>query len=212
MANISDAFGTIVVKHVGREFLNYLRTVQGSESQAYYKLVEIDQLDQAEVSVDGEVVIDFSTGGRWYYGNNLKGYLQGEWMRASEYTPKSHQEAYDEFVEAVKKKDGIVSVEYTDSDTAMDWMGVGSYTMQGRNGEVEFGEVFDEERITLERYCELYDYTWQEAIEWLYGDEISEAYFKHKEQQRANLPENEIIESSPAEFEEWLATYETQEV
>lgn len=193
MANLSDAFGTITVKNVGQEFLDFLKAVQVYDGS--YILVEQDSMRHAKVAEDGELVLNFSTAGRWAYSYNLAGYLKGEWLQPSEYTPDTYLKAYNTFIEAFKEKDGVIGVEYTDSDTAMDWMGTGEFEMTVNHGEVEFEDKFDAERVTVGKYCKLYDTDEQEAIMLIYGDDTIDKW-------NAYLKENEGKETLT--FDEWV--------
>jgi hypothetical protein len=204
MANLSDAFGTITVDRVGVEFLDFLRKVQGKEKDAYYKLVEIEDLNNAQPTPNGNLKMDFNTFGRWNYFTNVEGYLGGNWMEANEYVPKSHEVAYKKFVKAFNAKNGKITIKYTDSDSAMDWIGTGKVEVVPENGGVSISEAFKEDRMTMHNYCKLYNADLDEAIESLYGDDVAAAYEKYKAKQNANLPTNEIVERSPADFDEWL--------
>lgn len=170
MANISDAFGDIHVERVGKEFLEYLNAVQGDDETAYYKLVEVADLEQAKNNVDknGDLSMSFSTGGRWHYQNNINGYLKGEWMQPIE--------AYDKFLDALISKDGVVDISYTDSDSAMDWMGTGNFRVEAKEGEIIHTETFDEQPITISGYADINGEDEYWALTYLKGEEIAEAY------------------------------------
>jgi hypothetical protein len=203
MANLSDAFGTITVEKVGKEFLEYLRKVQGSDKDAYYKLLEVDDLKQAEVDENNNLSLNFNTFGRWNYSNNVEGYLLGKWMQANEYVPESHQKAYEKFVKAMVRKDGKVTIEYTDSDTAMDWMGTGEIVIEAHEGELALSEAWDEQSpITMEKYCKLYEADEYEALESLYGDEVAAEYDKYVESKKGEKP------LEPAEWFDKVYEYE----
>lgn len=182
MANLSDAFGTISVERVGRELLEFLKDVQGTEGKAYYKLIEIDDLNNAKVDKNNNLEMDFNTFGRWNYFTNVEGFLGGNWMKASEYTPKSHEVAYKKFIKALNDRNGKITIEYTDSDSAMDWIGTGMVEVTPNNGGVSVNESFDEHNMTLELYCKLYQADEEEALEYMYGDEVSAEYMKYVKQ------------------------------
>lgn len=179
MANLSDAFGTVYVEKVGKEFIDFLRGVQGSDEKAYYKLVEVDDLAQSAHAVDedGNLSMNFSTMGRWNYGSNIEGYLQGKWVNEGE-----DKKAYDKFVDALVEKKGTVSIEYTDSDTASNWMGRGFFVMDGTSGEVEFRDQWEDEPMNIAKYAELNGYSPIEALENLHGDEAADAYEKYQDE------------------------------
>jgi len=181
MANLSDAFGDITVEKVGQEFIDYLKQVQGDDAQAYYKLVEVEQLERAEADKDGDLTMSFSTSGRWSYSTNIAGYLRGEWMdsRDTENKDSSNKDAYLKFIQAVIDKGGLVNISYTDSDSAMDWMGTGGFTMQAVDGEIVFADNFEEEDITIAGFAELQGETVEWALEYLYGDEVSDVYYNY---------------------------------
>ena len=200
MANLSDAFGTITVESVGQEFLDYLKAVQGSEEQAYYKLVELDQLENVKPDEKGNLIIDFSTYGRWNYESNIKGYLLGEWAN---FTDDSDEKvAYNKLVDAIIEKKGVVDVDYTDSDGAMDWMGTGGFRLFAENGELHHASSFDEERITVSGYADMNGYSEIEALEMLYGDEVAEKYDKYVKEWKATHEYKEG-DSEPAGPSEW---------
>lgn len=171
MANISDGYGDVIVERVGHELKEFLLEVQ---KDAYYIL--FDDVENMEPDSDGDVEFTFGSGGRWNYESNLRGYLEGEWM-----TGEKEKKAYNKFIRAFKKKDGLISVEYKDSDTSMDWMGEGEYNMSVCEGEVIFEHDFQEEHVTLERFAEVNGYSPMEAIQYLYGDEVAVAYDEYTE-------------------------------
>jgi len=145
MANISDGYGDITVRKVGKEFLQFINKVQEG---AYYLLV--DSTDGVVPDKNGDVGFTFGAGGRWNYGSNIDGYLKGEWMNGDK-----EKKAYNKFIEAFIKKKGMINIDYTDSDMATDWMGEGTFEMSvGENEEIEFSGNFNEESITLERFAE----------------------------------------------------------
>src|SRR5690606_13981685 len=113
MANLSDAFGNIIVDKVGKEFLEFVNTVQRPD--AYYVLVDNSDIEGVEPDENGDMSFDFCTPGRWSYENNLRGYLEGEWLKER---PDKHVDAYDNLIKAIKEKNGRIIVEYKDSDTA----------------------------------------------------------------------------------------------
>lgn len=167
MANISDGYGTITVEGVGQEFKEFLQTVQEG---AYYLLV--DDVENIEPDSDGNVEFTFGAGGRWNYESNIRGYLEGEWMNG-----EKEEKAYKKFIRALKKKDGLVCVEYTDSDIGMDWMGSGRFDMYvDEDKTVQFSHEFEEEPVTIERYAEMNGETTRWALDYIYGDEVGEKY------------------------------------
>lgn len=171
MANISDAFGDITVEKVGREFLDFLEVAQ---KDGYYQLV--DDTTGLQPDDDGDISFGFATGGRWHFGNNINGYLGGEWMNSDE-----EKEAYKKLLKALKEKGGRIIVDYTDSDTAMDWMGTGFFEMYYEDGDLVRSENFDEERITLKGFAELQGESMEWALSYLYGEEVAEAWEKYQE-------------------------------
>ena len=193
MANLSDAFGNIIVQKVGKEFLEFLRTVQ--DKDAYYTLVS--NLDDLIPDDDGDIEFDISDSGRWAYENNIDGYLNGEWMQGED-----DKKAYDKFIAAIKEKDGVVSIEYQDSDTAMDWMGSGYAELSSNNGEISYSKDFTEERITIERFAEQQGETQEWALEYIYGDEVADKYYKYVDEWKKT---HDFIEGreEPACPEEW---------
>lgn len=199
MANITDAFGTITVKKVGKEFLEFLNKVQGEDSQAYYTLVDREDIKGAVRDKNNNLKFDFSTFGRWSYFSNLEGYLKGDWMNES----NNDKKAYDKFIKAMIENNGLVKVEYTDSDSAMDWMGKGEFTMSVKNGKIQFTDNFNEQRVSIIGYAELYGYSEIEALDMLYGDEVSEAYQKYVEEWKKNHTGPEFNGIEPAGPSEW---------
>jgi hypothetical protein len=169
MANISDAWGDIEVQKVGQEFLDFLKVAQ---KDGYYLLVESES--EFVPDSNGDLVLSFSTGGRWAYENNLNGYLGGEWMQEDE-----QKDAYAKLLEALKIKGGRITVDYKDCDTAMDWMGTGVYELYSEEGELVIANVFDSEAITLEKFAELQGETKEWALEYIYGDEIAQLWYDY---------------------------------
>lgn len=175
MANISDAFGKIEIQKVGKEFLEFIKIAQ---KDAYYCLVDPGDLDGLEVDENGNLDFSFVSFGRWNYGSNLRGYLNGEWMNDEE-----QSKAYATFVGALKEKDGKVEIDYTDSETGSWWMGHGGATLEVVDDEVSFSEIFDEEELTLKAYAEANGFTDYEALEYLYGDEVGDHYKEYLEKE-----------------------------
>ncbi len=175
MANLSDAFGDVIVENVGKEFIEFLNEVQGGD-EVYYKLFELDQFKDAKPNENGDISFSFSTMGRWAYENNINGYLGGEWMQDPE-----QKEAYDRFINALKKKGGLVDISYTDSDAAMDWMGTGEARLSAENGVISFGVNFNEEAMSISGYADLCGEDEYWALEYLKGDEVAEEYSKYEE-------------------------------
>lgn len=175
MANYSDAFGTIKVEKIGKEFLEFLVAVQGENTDAYYTLVDRADISESMHAVDenNNLEMTFSTFGRWSYGSNIDGYLRGTWLQNYD------KEAYNELIDALISNDGSVTVEYTDSDVAMGWMGTGKFTMVVSGGEVKFSDDWQEKTITVLGFSELYGYTEYEALERLHGDEVAEKFEKY---------------------------------
>lgn len=169
MANVSDGYGNVIVERIAPELKEFLQKVQ---KDAYYLL--FDDPDNIEPDENGNAQFTFGSGGRWNYESNLRGYLEGSWMNGEE-----EKKAYNRFIRALKKKDGLISVEYSDSDTSMDWMGEGEFNVSVCDGEVMFEHDFQEERITLERFAEANGENTRWALEYIYGDEVAEQYDKY---------------------------------
>lgn len=183
MANISDGYGTITVEKVGHELKEFLSVVQ---KDAYYLLV--DDVDNLEPDSDGDVEFTFGAGGRWNYESNIRGYLEGDWMSG-----EKEKKAYNKFVRALKKKDGMVCIEYTDSDVGMDWMGAGRFDMfVDEDKTVQFSHEFEEEPVTIERYAEVNGETTRWALEYIYGDEVADKYDKYAEKAGKEAVEPEV--------------------
>lgn len=172
MANISDGGGNVIVERVGQDLKDFLLTVQ---KDAYYIL--FDDVENIKPDKNGDAQFTFAAGGRWNYETNMRGYLEGDWMNGD-----VEKKAYNKFIRAFKKKDGLISIEYTDSDPAMDWMGEGVFNMSVCDGEVIFDHDFQEEHITLKRFAELNGDDLEGALEYLYGDEVYGAYARYKEE------------------------------
>lgn len=166
MANISDASGEINIEKVGQEFLDFLEVTQ---KDGYYLLVE--ETTGLKPDDEGDISFSFYAGGRWYFGNNLAGYLGGDWMNSDE-----QKEAHEKLMKALKEKDGRIEIDYTDSDVGMDWMGSGVYEMYFEDGELVCGENFEEESVTLERFAEVNGESKEWALEYIYGDDVIQAW------------------------------------
>lgn len=187
MANCTDAFGTIRVEKVAKEFFAYLKTMQNDGN---YHLTENEDIDNATPDKDGNVEFDFSTMGRWSYGNNLDGYMNGEWFKDA---PE-----YIDFINAIEKKGGSVEIEYTDSDPAMDWMGTGMFRLFSEDGELRVLQGFEEQSITIEGYAELIGESQEYAMMYLYGDEVADEYQKYVDKCKKGKKE-------PVEPDTWYA-------
>jgi len=173
MANFSDAFGIVKVNKVGQEFGEFLKVVQ--HNGAYYTLVNREDIE--DIKPDKDLEFDFSTAGRWNYGNNLDGYLNGEWMTNTDEEIK----AYAKFITALKKKDGSVIIEYNDSDIAMGWMGTGIAKLSIVRGGLKFTNDFDEQEMTISNYAKMNGEDEYWALEYIYGDEVYDKYRKYSE-------------------------------
>ena len=174
---------TITVEKVGHELKEFLSAVQ---KDAYYLLV--DDVDNLTPDSDGDVEFTFGAGGRWSYENNLRGYLEGDWMNG-----EKEKKAYNKFIRALKKKDGLVSIEYTDSDTSMDWMGSGRFDMfVDEDKTVQFSHEFNEEPVTIERFAESQGESTRWALEYIYGDEVADLYDKYAEKAGKEAVEPEV--------------------
>jgi len=172
MANISDGYGDITVRKVGKEFLQFINKVQEG---AYYLLV--DSTDGVVPDENGDIGFTFGAGGRWNYGSNIDGYLKGDWM-----TVDKEKKAYDKFIKVLTKKNGTVTIDYKDSDTSTDWMGEGTFKMSvGKDGQVEFSDSWAEESITLEKFAERNGESTYWALEYIYGDEVATKYNQYAE-------------------------------
>lgn len=207
MANLSDSFGTIKVEKVGKEFLEFLNIVQGKDSDAYYTLVDREDFNGVEPDKDGNLTFDFSTFGRWNYGNNIEGYLRGDWMVNTDSDKKAHTKLH----KAIIDKDGSVIIEYTDSDGSTDWIGTGVAELASREGEIYFNNCFNDEIMSIKRYAELYGYDDEiEVMESLHGDEAADAYVKYIEGWKKD---HEFISGSsePACADEWYDNEYEQE-
>lgn len=197
MANISDGYGDITVRKVGKEFLQFINKVQDG---AYYLLV--DSTDGVVPDENGDISFTFGAGGRWNYGSNIDGYLKGDWM-----TGDKEKKAYDKFIKVLTKKNGTVTIDYTDSDTSMDWMGDGVFEMSvSEDGQVEFSDSWTEESITLEKSAERNGESTYWALEYIYGDEVATKYSQYAEKLEKEGKE-------PVAPEVWYDTlYEEEEV
>lgn len=197
MANLSDAFGDVIIEKVGKEFLEFIYKVQGDD--AYYTLVDKYDVKDNVPDKDGDLKFSFGTSGRWAYSNNVEGYLNGTWMGNNE----KEKKAYAKFISALKKKNGSVTIEYTDSDTAMDWMGTGVATLSVIDGEVSFHDDFESETITISGYAKLNGDDEHWALEYIYGEEVGEEYDKYVEKWKQEH-EYKKGDSEPAGPDEWF--------
>lgn len=197
MANLSDAFGIIRVDRVAKEFIEYLKAVQGEESQAYYVLADYYDFKDLVIDEDNNIEFKFSANGRWAYYNNLEGYLEGSWMQNEEDKPH-----HDKLLEAILKNNGMIEVEYSDSDTAMDWMSSGVYTVEVVDGEVSFSSSEQSEELTITGFAEHQGFSEWEALDYIYGDEVSDKYNEYYEEWKKD---HEFIEgvSEPSGPAEW---------
>lgn len=136
MANISDAFGTVKVDKVGKEFIEYCK-IAGDN---YYTLLGYRQ-DIPEPKEDIE--FEFSTYGRWNFRANLEGYLdpEGHW-----HNEEAESEAYKKLCEAIFATDGSIRIEYTDSDEAMGWAGSGVAELSQIDGQLQFTSNFYDDK------------------------------------------------------------------
>lgn len=198
MANLSDAFGKIIVHKVAEEFVEFLNAVQGEGS--YYLLADRGDYDNIElIDEDNSMEFQFSTAGRWAYNTNLEGYLEGKWLQDEERKPH-----YDKFIESLRAKGGSIVIEYYDSDTAMDWMGEGVATLEVVDGEVSLRDDFESTNITIKGFAEQQGESEYWALEYIYGDEVSDAYNKYAEECKEKGVE-------PVEAEKWFETIYEEE-
>lgn len=198
MANLTDAYGEIKVKKVGKEFLDYLRAVQ-SDPSVYYTLINPYELETVKADKNGNLSMPFSNAGRWAFSNNIAGYLGGEWMYDKD------KESYYKFLEELVEKKGSVVIDYQDCDTAMDWMGSGFAELKVINGKPNLNNVFDSGRISgnLKGFCELMGFDDEESgFAYLYGEEVLYDYLKYREEWKRD---HEFIEGimEPAGPAEW---------
>lgn len=178
---------------MGKEFLEFLDAVQGTEEKAYYKLVDIEDYKDVEPDEKNNLEFKFQTAGRWSYGNNLEGYLNGSWMN------NENQGAWEKLIDALRDSGGCVEVDYKDSDAAMGWMDEGVATLRvssEEGGGIEFNDSFESENITLEKYAEQQGFTEYEALEYVYGDEVADKYKEYCDAEEAKG-------NTPADLEKW---------
>lgn len=214
MANISDAFGDFKITKVGNEFIDFIKAVQGINSDAYYRLIEVDSILEdyktekyIEPDENGDLEFSFSTGGRWGYTSNIEGYLMGQWME----NDKNSKKAYDKFIKALIDKNGTLTITYNDSDTAMDWMGEGIFEMFVDEGELQFADNFIEQDFTLENFANQQGESEKWALEYVYGDEVASAYEDYLDEWEKDHSAPEFEGMQPAGPEEWYNN-EYQEV
>lgn len=183
MANCSDAFGTITVRGVGREFLKYAKAVYATGG---YNLAEEGDMEGVKPAKD--LQFTFSTFGRWNFESNLESFLSPDGLWHKNYTDE-----YEALCEAIKKTNGSIVYEYTDSDGANDWMGKGVAQLELVDGEIRFSKEFEEEQFTIEGYQELYEVNEFDAISQLYGEEVADAWTEYKN------------DHADADFEDWYS-------
>ena len=165
---------------MGKEFLEFLDAVQGTD--AYYVLADKSDYEDVKPDEKNNLEFNFQTSGRWSYGNNLEGYLNGAWMN------NENQGAWEKLIDALRDSGGCIEVDYKDSDTAMDWMGEGVAVLRvssEEGGGIEFNDSFESENITLEKYAEQQGFTEYEALEYVYGDEVADKYKEYCDAQEA---------------------------
>ena len=145
-------------------------------------MVDIEDYREVEPDEKNNLEFTFSTSGRWSYGNNLEGYLKGEWMNGE------NRGAWEKLIGALRDSGGFIEIGYKDSDTAMDWMGEGVAVLRVNSeegGDIEFHDSFESENITLEKYAEQQGFTEYEALEYVYGDEVADKYKEYCETEEA---------------------------
>lgn len=218
MANLSDADVKITVEKVGEQFLNYLLETQKLSTD--YAIV-YDIYDENEVDENGNMYIHSSSSGRWAYSNNLEGYFDETkvkgWLGVdSDYTympehqrneykerSRAQYEAFLALIKAIKEEDGKVIVDYTDNDTAMEWMGSGQAILEVVDGEVVFNHTFEEEDFTIEAFAEQQGESEAWAMAYIYGDEIADKYWEH-------VKEMETVGKPAPSFYSWYETHEEE--
>lgn len=197
MANLSDAFGKITIENVGQEFADFLNIVQ---KDAYYKLIEDWGCDPQVVAVNVEgnmTTIEFWASGRWSYENNLDGYLKGEWMNEPN-LKEAHQKLFD----AIIAKNGLIVVEYKDSDPGCEWLGDGIYQVEVIDGEVVCSFNFIDGEYSVKNFAEFNGETEEWALEYIYGDEVADKYYAYVEEWKKT---HNFVEGreEPAGPDEW---------
>lgn len=174
MANLSDAFGTITVEKVASEFLDYAKIA----SKNYYNLADSSDLESVVPDDNNSASFSFSTFGRWSFCASLENYLDpaGIWHQDGD-----EKVAYERLSEALLKTNGQIVYEYTDSDSAMGWMGTGVAQLEVVDGELRYTDNFDEEDISIRGYADLTGNSIAESIDILYSYEASEAWVNYVE-------------------------------
>lgn len=206
MANLSDGFGEITVEKVGKEFIEFLKAVQ--DDDAYYRLVEYPEVDELEADDKGNLNFEFSASGRWAYSNNIEGYLNGTWMK----NRKVEIEAYHKFIEVLKAKKGLVTVDYKDSDVAMDWMSEGTAELGvDDEGEIYFVDNSTDKDLTVADFAEQQGETEKWALGYLHGEEALEAYENYLEDWKSDHEGPMYKGMEPACADEWYDNEYEQE-
>lgn len=169
MANISDARGTVTVKKVGEEFLEYASCT----SRNYYPLVDKYDLSDEHPDKNGDISITFNSQGRWSYSSNLDYYLapDGCWHENGEAS-----DLYDKLYDKIRETGGSIVFEYTDFETGNRFIGSGVAKLELVDGEVQYTDDFSSSDLSIKKYSEVCDVSFAEAIESLYSYEASTAW------------------------------------
>ena len=199
MANISDAQVTIHAEKVGKELVRFINATH--TPQVYYTFID-DNPTKDMVDEEGNFDMDSSSGGRWNYESNLRGYLDPEeidrWLGPDNVAIK---EAYIKLCDAIKRRHGQVTIDYTDCDPACEWMGSGVATLEEIDGEVVFSCNFEEEDYTVTNFAAMQgeDEFW--ALTYMYGEEVAELYDKYLKDWHND---SDRVDQEPACIDEWL--------
>lgn len=213
MANCSSAVVEISVDKVGKEFLEYVKTVGDPE----YHIIS-DDLSSVEADENNNLYVEGWATGRWSYSNNLEGYFEpsrvAQWLGVgADYSWVEEQEkrdqyareslesyiAYKKLSEAMVERDGKITIAYTDEEGGNGFISKGIATIQAVGGELTLtddSETYDYNVVNGMEYLG-YD-TLEEAIEILHGDEALTAYKEAR-------PEDQ---RSAEDFDEWYENWE----
>ena len=185
MANQSSATVSISAHpKIAKELFAYIEAVQ---SDSEYNIINEDALAEIDYKeFDGEEYASVGgwATGRWAYSNNLQSYFAGRFVKESwrDGEGKPAHLTYGKLVAAIKKHDGDFEIEYQDEEGGAGFIDIGTLSINKEN--VDNDEPYIDshtEDYNVTNMMEVFGYDEWEAIDIMYGDEVSTAWSDYKD-------------------------------
>jgi len=184
MANQSSASVTINAKaSIAKELFEYIEAVQ---SDSEYNIINEDALVDIDYSDDPEAYVSVGgwATGRWSYSNNLESYFAGRFTKENWRVGegKAAHLAYGKLVSAIKRKHGDFEIEYQDEEGGAGFIDVGTLSINEENIDDDVPSIDSQAQdYTISNMMEIFGYDEWEAIDNMYGDEVSTAWSEYKD-------------------------------